>query len=243
MVRKNLARRMSALFGAAACVLLSAPLGHAETVTYSFTRFSTNGSVNPESQFTLEVRDFDKDNNTLAGQVSFLFRNTGLIASSITGTHFEDGAVLGIAYVNSGPGVDFSEPGSGPPSLPEGIGLSPAFVTTKGFTARADPPRAANGVNPGEWLEIIVDLKPDLAYGDVITAISNGFKRTSNLPYSGNALRVGLHVQAIGGEGGFSDGFILSQIPLPAPVGLALAGLAGVVIITRRKRKASVALD
>ncbi len=237
MVGRRFTTRTCAILGAVVFIGLSSSLAHAETVTYSFTRFSTNGSVNPESQFTLEVRDFDKDNNTLAGQVSFLFRNTGLIASSITGTHFEDGAILGIAAVHGGPGVDFSEPGSGPPSLPGGNGLSPAFVTTKGFTARADPPREVNGVNPGEWLEVIIDLKTDLAFSDVITAISNGFKRTAELPYSGNALRVGLHVQAIGDEEQ-SDGFILS-IPLPAPLGLALAGLGGVVIISRRARQAS----
>lgn len=246
MIRRQLNRLgviAVALTGAVATTAAQAdfvPLSN----TYGFTRVTANGTENPEGQFTIEVRNYRESapSEELIGQVSFKILNNeifGWIASSITDVYFEDGTLLGIAEIVNGSGTSFTEPAS-PGNLPGGGN----FEATADFSADSDPPIEANGINPGEWLEIIFDLK-DLpigakyTYSDVLAAIAAGQEYTAN-PEGGRpdiSLRFGLHVQAIG-LGGESEGFI-NSIPLPAPFGLALAGLAGVVIISRRKRKIS----
>lgn len=242
MIRKQLNRCCAVI--AALAGMLTASTVQGDSTTYSvFSRFTSNGSDNPAAQFSVEVRDFDHLNIPLVGQVSFLFRNVGSIASSITSVHFEDGALFGIDHLNNGPGVDFEHPGPGGLNVPGGSAVS--FTTTAGFKIHADsgPPGVfSNGVNNTtdlsvEWLEVIFDLESGLSYDDVIAAIANGFKKTQGQSYSGDSLRIAIHVQGIGGDEE-SDSFILT-IPLPAPFGLALAGFAGVVIISRRKRKVS----
>ncbi len=239
------------ILAAAAAATLTASSAQADFIShsYGFTRITNNGTENPEGQIFFEVRNFsggEPDGPAQAALpsaqwVSILVRNVaGGMSSSIGETYFEDGTLLDLHTIVSGPGTTYIE-GASPPDLPGGEPFS--FVATTMFSAEAAPGNA-NGINPGEWVEILFTLKNSYVYSDVLAAIAAGQQYTQNgyKQYPGElTLRFGIHVRSIG-LGGESEGFI-NSIPLPAPFGLALAGLAGVVIISRRKRKAAVSLD
>jgi hypothetical protein len=216
---------------------------------YSFAAITANSGVQDTlaAQLSLEVTEY----STTPGdhQVLFTFYNNGLapyqvaapIESTITKTFFDDGTLFGVATVINGPGVEYSAIGwSDTPTLPGGGTLLPPFETTAGFGATADPPAGylKNGVDawnpsgssPIEYVGIVFDLKTKEGgteyydIDDVIAAIGLGF----NDPFNEDALRIGIHVQSIGGEDGNSDAFILTPVPGAVLLGVLGLGVAGV---------------
>jgi hypothetical protein len=192
---------------AALALIATAGAAHADPVTVGFTRITNNaGAVNPASQFSVVISDAGN------GMVDFKFFNNVGIASSITAVYFADGTLLDIAQITSSSGVSFSQ-GASPGHLPSGENAG--FVTTQGFTADSDPPVSHNGVNSAsEWLNIRFTLQGSQTFEDTIASLQSG------------ALKIGLHVQAIGPTGK-SDSFVNDElpptvvIPLPSAAGLA----------------------
>lgn len=211
--------RLSVIFLlAGALFLFTVMSAHASTLSFEAISANDIGDVAiGEAQLFCDVTDAG------GNQVLFTFRNTGPEASSITDVYFDDGSLLGIAYIdNSDPGVSFSQLAS-PGNLPEANNATPPFVTTAGFSADSDPPVQPMGVNPGESLGILFNLQSGQTFGDVETNLDSG------------ALRIGIHVQ--GFESGGSESFVNNSIPDPASLFLlgsaCLVGLGGV----RRKFK------
>jgi hypothetical protein len=137
--------------------------------------------------------------------------------SSITAVYFDDnGTLAGIAAINPGPGVAFVEPAA-PAVLPAANNAVPPFVTS--FSAGSSAPVQPNGVNPGEYLDIVVNLVNPDTYADVLAGLS------------ARELRVGLHVQ------GFASGGSESFVSIPAPGGLVLAGIGVAMVGWLRKRQ------
>lgn len=100
-------------------------------------------------------------------------------------------------------------------------------MTTAGFSADSDPPAVPNGVNPGEALGILFTLQSTKTWSNVIADLGTG------------ALRIGIHVQAIGGRPlGGSESFINNPHPIPEPATLGLVG-AGLLALGWRTRKRS----
>lgn len=252
MIRRQLNRL--GVIAVALTGVLTAAAAQADHVStsYGFTQFTSNGTSGAAGGLSLAVRNFDWEDNllgtSLSGNVlvSFLFSNSNALATSITGIYFEDGAVLGIADITQYLDLDFNEPGTGAGKgtafVQDGVPQNVPSGNTIGFAAtnshRVNASGNFEGVNGGEWVEIIFELQSGLGYSDVLAAIAQGQIKTGGGTPTGPALRFAMHVQGLGSDAEGSEGFI-NSIPLPAPFGLALAGLAGVVIISRRKRKVS----
>ncbi len=169
----------------------------------------TNGSISDagigEAQLFMDVTP-EGDN-----QVLFTFTNTGPEASSITDIYFDDGTLLGIADIdNSAPDVVFSMQAT-PSDLPDGNNISPPFVTSVGFSIDSDPAVQPHGINPGESLGIVFDLKNGGTFANIISELGD------------DTLRAGIRVQGFDDEG--SESFV-SIVPAPPAVVLVMIGLA-----------------
>lgn len=210
----------------AAAILTSAALaGSADAgMVYGFGNITGNDVVDAaagESQLTVEVLEAGP------GLVSFLFRNIGPDAMSITDVYFDDGTLLGIASLSWTGDVSFSQ-GAAPPDLPGGDAIG--FETTAGFLADSDTPIVPNGVNPGETLTITFDLLPGYDVDDVNAALASVVD-----------LRIGIHVQ--GFVGGGSEAFVNNPNPIPSgipgalpePGSIVLFGIGIVGLASRRR--------
>jgi len=205
------------------CLCTVAGIANAGTVLH-FNDITSNNVADAaiaESQLFVDVSGAGPN------QALFTFFNVGLDASSITDVYFDDGSLLALADLidadqNSGDlGVNFSQLAS-PPNLPGGNTLTPAFQTTEGFLADSNPPVQPNGVNPGESLGVLFDLKAGQTVVDVLNELDTG------------ALRIGIHVQGFASGGSESLVNAPGPVPLPASAGLAGAGL--LAILARRRR-------
>jgi hypothetical protein len=193
VLHRLISARPWVIAGALAAFLAATPASAVTLGFYCITNNLAADCATGEAQMSVDVSDLG------GGQVSFLFSNAGPNASSITDIYFDDGTLLGIASVNSGPGTDFAQ-GASPPNLPGGESISPPFETTTGFLADSEPPVQPNGANPGEWVEIVFDLAGGGTFADVLAELTNG------------DLRIGIRVQGYAGGGSES----LVNVPLPA---------------------------
>jgi len=165
----------------------------------------TGDAVIGEDQLKVELWDY-------GAQAEFVFINTGPAASSIADVYFDDGTLLGIASINNGPGVSFSQPAT-PGNLPGGDEVVPPFEATADFSADSDSPVEHNGVNPGEQVGILFDLLPGVDVAGTATALETG------------DLRIGIHVQGFASGG--SEGFICGPTPPTAIELISFVAFAG----------------
>jgi hypothetical protein len=210
------------ILAVAAVMLL--PLA-ASAMIYDFEKITNNGNPDVSKQLWVNV--------TEAGDnVKFQFYNTVGTTSSITDIYFDDGTLLGIASItDSGVGVVFDTPAT-PGDLPGRNLASPQFETTANFSVDSNNPIMANGVNTAsEWVAITFSLINGKTYADTLFALDSG------------DLRIGLHVQAIGLQGGSDsyinnpEGGVVPPVPLPAAFWLIGAGLVRLGFYSRRRRQ------
>ena len=134
-----------------------------------------------------------------SGQVLFRFTNSGPSNSSVTDIYYDDGSLGSLISITGGPGVSFSQ-GASPGNLPGGNNINPPFVTSTSFSADSNPPVLANGVQSGEYLEILFSLQSGQTLSNLITNLQTG------------VLRIGIHVQ--GFDIGPSESFVNNSTPL-----------------------------
>jgi len=166
----------------------------------------------------------------------FLLYAVGSPIDGIIGTlFFEDGALLEIVSIiddpsNSTNPVDFVTPlNPASKNFPAGGTLYPPFQTTAHLWSTNDG-TVANGVNPGETVGIVFNLKNDKTFADVITALDLGL--TNPNPGGDTSLRIGVHVQNLGDSGAYSDSFILTPIPTSV-----ILGMLGICVVGLKLRK------
>jgi hypothetical protein len=150
--------------------------------------------------------------------ISFDLSNTGPVESTVKQFNIQDldGLFADLVAVNDSPNaVSFTED-SPAANLPEANGLG--FVSHWGATA--DPPPATKGVDPGESLELQLELVNGKTFADVLASVQSG------------ALRGGLHVISIDGEG--SEAYF-SNPPIPTPGTIAIGALACLAGVRRRR--------
>uniref|UniRef100_A0A7V4G964 PEP-CTERM sorting domain-containing protein n=1 Tax=Desulfobacca acetoxidans TaxID=60893 RepID=A0A7V4G964_9BACT len=206
----------------------------ADSITLGFYNITPNDGTGinaaiSRAQLFVEVFSYDRYFGLAEHQVAFHFFNTGPAPSVITDIYFDTGILSEIAWIHNGPGVAFS-PGAQPAKLPWGNYLTPGFQSDKKLSADSDASVIRNGVSPGEYVDIIVNLKPGKTYGDVLKALA-----LTDLSLD-NRLRLGIHVQ--GFAAGSSESLVNYPHTVPVPGSLLLlgTGVAGLLLATGRRR-------
>lgn len=179
-----------------------------------------------ESQLGLSVSDAG------SGLVRFDLTNSGPLASSITDVYFDDYFrdlfVTDIFDIDDSSGTTFHRYAN-PINLPGG--LSHDFIAHDDTSLESSS--VARGVNPGESLGVLLQLAGNTVFDDVIDALAS------------TRLKVGVQLKGFDDWG--KESFINvpsgtggSQPPaVPEPSAMALAGLAIVGLVARRRRQSS----
>lgn len=197
------------------CVGAIAALGApalAAPINVSFTRITSNASVNVENQFNLVISD------ATATQVVFLFTNNVGVASSISEIYFDTSNVFTGTAVLTQVGTSFAAGPASPGNLPGGNTASPPFVANQVYSADAQG-NPSVGINTAtDSLTMTFTLASGTTYADLLAALQSG------------AFRVGFHVRSIAGSN--SDSFV-NVVPTPGCA--ALMTLGGLAALRRRR--------
>lgn len=148
------------------------------------------------------------------GKVIFEFHNESQMQSVISSIYFEDNGLNRVSDIQT-PDIIFFEEDKNPANFPGGGGLDPAFSTA--FSISADPSPVSNGINPGEQLNVTVNLDFGTSYSDLISGLSDG------------SVRIGMHIIGLNDGSSFSA---LNEIPEPATILLCFGGM----FLVRRRR-------
>jgi hypothetical protein len=234
------------------------PRASAETISLGFDVIQSTTSRaarEAEAQFRVQITDTGVGPN----QALFTFTNVGSIAASITDIYFQDGTLLDIARIINQPlnrhgAVTYFSEGAKPSNLPGGKSINPSFSPTVGvnfFSLDTILPLNLLGINPGERLGVLFDLQSNRNFQSVMRALITPPPSTNLNP----SLRIGIHVQGIGGSRGPSASYINERpngipqptpsspvaAPLPGPVWVGLLLMGGIGIQRLRQRRLALA--
>lgn len=198
-------------------MIFAAPVSNA--VNYNFSCITDNdvtGVSCADAEAYLSVDVIDAGSN----QVEFLFNNTAVGAGGFIADVYFYGVPFFSDYVmTASEGVAFTEAAT-PAALPA-YGEEANVI----FSADSDSPVAANGIQGGEWLSVLFDLKTDLVFSDIINLM--GSTDAENL-------LVGIHAQGLGDDD-YSESLV-TAVPVPAALILFASGLIGLLGVAARRR-------
>jgi hypothetical protein len=200
-----------------AALVAATPASASAPISFGYGCITSNNATNcgiGQNQFRTQVSQVG------SSQILFQFLNVGSAASSITDIYFQDTApksLLSIANIINSTGVSFSQ-GATPPNLPGGQNVG----FNANFSADSNSPVSQNGINPGEVLGILFNIRPGFAnpFDAVITDLQQG------------SLRLGLHAQAF--SSGASASFVNEAVPEPMTM-LGTGAALGMGALLKRK--------
>jgi len=194
----------------------------ATSLTFDLITATYSGSV-----ATVNLTGLIADNGLGGVDITITNNSVGTTSPTVTDIYFNNnGNVLGSfgsIFTDSGAGVDYAAAVAGG-NLPGGntIGLPNGSIE---FTYGPNPPPSSNGLDPGEFITFRFS---GVNYNDVVTGFGN-----SNV-------QIGLHLQELPNVGGASSASFISTPPentqVPEPTAATLAGLAGALMLLRRRR-------
>ncbi len=175
---------------------------------YRLNVFTSNGIYFDDLGILLDVSVSEE-----SGLARFDFSNQSTINAVISAVYFEQGTLDSLESLIEGPGTSFSWPAhSG--NLQSGQTLDPPFSTW--FSADADPPPTANGIDPGETLTVRFNLPQQETFAGILNQLDSGY------------LRVGVHVI------GLPDGSSEAAVTPEPTTALLLLGGAVLALAGRR---------
>lgn len=215
----------------AAGMLAAANTSLASSVDFDFACVTANNQANASTsnQYSLTVAD-DGQMADGSSVVKFVFSNSGPAQSTIGGLYFFGTSSLGrvIGVNGSHENVSFE---SGRSSGQFADGAATDAPVQNVFLA-IGPAGMPNGVRSiGQSVEIAFRLGEGQNFGTVIAALAAGMAGGAGLggePF----LQIGIDVTNFANGG--PESFMLTPIPLPAPVWMGLAGV-GVAVLVRRR--------
>ena len=238
----------------------------AESLTLNFAGIPSTVGTAAEAEVGTGLRVVVTDEGVGANQIRFNFQNVATADTSltpiITDIYFQDGTLLGVAqiinqqqsgaYLTRYDGGEVTNPGNRP-YLPGGNSITPHFspvASAHFYEFGPDGNPIQRGIGVGETLGIVFNLLNGMDFSDVRDALNRPPPSTTALP----SLRIGMHVQSIGGQD-LSASYINvppggvtpppappphAAVPLPATVWAVLA-LMGGISAKRLRRKVTPA--
>lgn len=194
---------------------------HAASLIYGFTPISANSTENLSGQVKLPVTEVQSG-------ALFAFSNGAGVQSSITDIYFDQAATAVFSSIEyhsaSGAGVVFDNQAA-PTHLPSGRDIG-FFADYSSDSSVRKGGVVGNGVNSSGELVDSLGLWANAAnFNGLLAALAS------------DDFRVGLHIQAIGGQG-VSDSYVnqLNPVPLPAAAWLFASALFGFVVVANRRK-------
>lgn len=207
----------------AACLGFMATSAEAALI-YGFSGITNNNATNRAigaAQLKVEMIDVG-----WGGQVRFEFTNTGASACSLTDIYFHDSTnlITQFGWIQNYSGTNFRM-GATPSTLTGGSAVG--FVTDQILNTESSS--IAYGVNPGEKVAIIVNMRASTLFSDMITAITN------------QTVRIGVTAMGfnLGGQESFVNGTTnIAPVPVtPEPSAMALGGIAIAGLFLKRRKR------
>lgn len=233
MERKVTARIPRVLLGGLALGALLASAVAAEAGTISFAVFE-----NEENGGTSQL-DVRLEIAAVGDSASFTISNFSEVPALVTSVWFENDTGGGfhdllagfLGQSDASPGVAFTIAALKAKDRPPGArNLEPDWDASAFRFDRAD---TGGGIGPGDFLKLEFALLENVGLADILTGID-----TTN--------RIGLHVQSIGGDDGFSVSMVTvdetvppvgAHAPLPPAIWTGLMLLGGLGLLRRRFRR------